>query len=185
MTDLTESYRQSLHTQGTRKRVKGANLIGQSDAPNDLDAEDNPELRAGEPVPIYARRVESDTIYAHGFGSSDRNKGRNAFIHAALEASGAGTAADGDVVVDGELWARVMGPRRRRVKAEAMIDDLEGLADAVSSSLTDKPLQPVLEPAAKEDRWVELAVVAGSNADGIVIDSDSDLRYYYTDIDMA
>lgn len=183
--DLVESTRKILHRRGTRQRVSGDNLIGQAQAPNGLDSEDNPTLREGEPVPVFARKVESDTLYAWGYGSSNRNKGRDAFVHSQFVADGSGTGADGDVVTDGELWARVMGPRRRRVKAETMVDDLSDLNDAVQESLTDKPMFPVQEPAAKEDRWIELAIVGGPNADGVTIDSDSDVRFYYTDIDMS
>lgn len=183
--DLTTSDRGILQRRGTRQRIKGSNLIGQADAPDGLDSEDNPTLRAGEPVPVYARKVPSDTLFAHGYGTDNRNQGRNAWTHARFVATGSGTGTDGDNVTDAEIWLRITDPRRRRVKAETQLGDAEDYSDAVDSDRTEKPMQPVLEPAAKEDRWIEIALVAGSDADGVQIDSDSQVQLYYTDINMG
>lgn len=184
-TDLVTSTRDILQRRGTQQRIKGSNLIGQSDAPDGLDTEDNPTLREGDPVPVYAVQIPSDSLFAHGYGTDDRNTGRTAWTHAKFLADGSGTGTDGDVVNDAEIWLRVTDARRRRVKAETMLGDAEDYANAEADSRTEKPMQEVLEPAATEDRWIEVALVAGSGADGVTIDSDSLVQLYYTDINMG
>jgi len=139
-------------------------------------------LNEGNEVTVWSEQVPADKVYAHGFGSGSRNNGRTAYVYAALVASGNGTGTDGDPI-EGDLVLAITDSEQRDVLARYEFSDLESLADAEADARTDRPLEPVLEPLASEDRHLEVRVIADVASDGVEVDpTDSSARLYYTDI---
>jgi hypothetical protein len=154
---------------GTKRSIKSSSLEGAT-------------LNAGNEVTVFSTQVPADKIYAHGFGSGSRNQGRTAYVYAALVAAGSGTGSAGDAI-EGDLVLAITDSEQRDVLARYEFSDLESLADAEADARTDRPLEPVLEPLASEDRHLELRVIADDASDGVVVDpSASSARFYYTDI---
>lgn len=184
---LTVSERESLQSRGDRDRLKASNLISGSeeyaDDPNDQYT-DAPTLRQGEFVPCLSKRVPKDTVLAVGFGTDERNSGRSAFGYVNVVASGDGTGAAGDLCT-GILWYRIRDTRNRRTKEDTPTGDVADLADAEEDSRTERPMQPVMEPAGRPDQFVQMGIVADANSDGYVVDpSASSVRQYLTDIQI-
>lgn len=178
---LIESNRGSLLRNGTRYPIREEHLITGSEEINDpSDTYDSaPVMREGEFVPVTSERVDVGAVLAFGYGSDNRNEGRNSFIHCEL-------LDDEGNPITGELWARVRDTRNRRTKEDAVIGELDDLAEAASDSRTEKPMFPVLEPAAAEQQYVQFGVVADSSGDGATLDpSASDVKLYMTDIDVT
>jgi len=149
------------------------------------DLTDAAALAEGEERTVWSKQVPANKVFAHGAGSNSRNHGRTAFIHADIKAGGGGTGTAGDAVT-GDLVAVVTDSEQRDVHARYEIGDLATLAAAASENRSDRPMQPVTVPIAREDQHLELRIIADSNSDGVQIDDGStestDVRLNYTDI---
>jgi hypothetical protein len=151
------------------------------------DLDDGTTLHESQEITIWSKQLPADKVYAHGAGSDDRQRGRDSFIYAKLHATGSGAGAADDAIT-GDLVAVVTDSEQRDVHARYELGDLTSLADAEAESMTDRPMQPVVVPIAREDQHIELRVIADSNSDGVEVDDGGDqstvARLYYTDISV-
>lgn len=140
-------------------------------------------LSEGEAISVWSKQVPADKAYAWGFGTRNREDARSSFMHAALEASGAGSGTDGDAVT-GALEVEITDSEQRDTLFRYNYGSLGNLADAASDNRTERPMQPALGPGAREDRHIEIKIVADSNSDGVELDpADCDARLWYTEVD--
>lgn len=174
--DLVHDKRaRQLGNEGTKKTIREGAL------------DNDTVLREDEEVTVYSRQVPADKVYAHGAGTDDRNKGRSAYAYADIRAGGEGTGTAADVVT-GDLVAVITDSEQRDVHARYEIGDLQSLSDAQSENRSERPLQPVVVPIAREDQHIELRIIADANSDGVQIDDGTDqatdVRLYFTDISV-
>lgn len=161
---------------------KAARSLANSGSPSTIRPSqlENATLNAGNEVTVWSKKVPADKVYAHGHGTNDRQVGSEAFIYVDLLADGTGTGTDGDSI-EGDLYAVITDSEQRDVHARYQIGDLETLAAARDDNRTERPMQPVRVPVAREDQHLELRVVADDASDGTVVASDSGIRMYYTE----
>mgnify|MGYP000731255380 CR=1 FL=1 len=137
----------------------------------------NSTLQSGEWITIWSDTVSADTAQFWGFGPRNRESADASFAFCELLANGNGTGTDGDVI-SGKLRLAVTDSTgddiRRRVYG-----DLDDLADAKSDSRTDRPMMAELQPAASQDKSLELQVKVDSSQDGVEVGSDSNVKLHY------
>lgn len=151
------------------------------------DLDNATTLQEDQEITIWSKQVPADKVYAHGAGSDNRQQGRDAFMYAKLHATGSGTGSADDAIT-GDLVAVITDSEQRDVHARYELGDLTSLADAQSENLTERPMQPVVVPIAREDQHLELRVIADANSDGVELDDGSAqstvARIHYTDISV-
>lgn len=138
---------------------------------------DNATLQSGEYITIWSDEVKAGTLQFWGFGPRNREASDASFAYAELLANGTGTGTD-DNQISGKVRLSVTDATgddiRRRVYG-----DLDDLADAKSDSRTDRPMMPEVQPAASQDKSLELQVKVDSAQDGVVVGSDSNVKMHY------
>lgn len=153
-----------LHPESQPKFVRGEDL-------------DNVTLKKNEYVTIWSSTVSADTAEFWGFGPRNRDAANASFAYAELLASGNGTGSDGNQI-SGQLRFAIVDSTgddvRRRV-----FGDLDDLADGESDNRTDRPMSAELQPAASEDKSLELQVKVDSAQDGVEVASDSNVQLHY------
>ena len=163
------------------KTLTSSNDLGQADVGTKRTIRashlnDSVEMNAGNEVTLYSRQVPADKLYAHGFGPSDRRAGQTAYAKADLR-------DDEDNPIEGEVVLAITDSEQRHVVADREYDDLENLREAVEDDRTDRPVQQVFTPAAREDQHIELRIRADSESDGATFDREnSEIKLYFTDI---
>jgi hypothetical protein len=138
---------------------------------------DNATLQSGEWITVWSDEVKAGTLQFWGFGPRNREASDASFSYAELLANGSGTGTDGDQI-SGKVRLAVTDATgddiRRRIYG-----DLDDLADAKSDSRTDRPMMPEVQPAASQDKSLELQVKVASSQDGVVVGSDSNVKLHY------
>lgn len=138
---------------------------------------DSVTLQSGEWITIWSSTVKADTVEFFGFGPRNREASDASFAYAELLADGSGTGNDGDQI-SGQLRLAITDSTgddiRRRVYG-----DLDDLADAKSDSRTERPMMAEVQPAASQDKSLELQVKVDSGDDGEVVASDSNVKLHY------
>ena len=159
-----------LHPQASPRFISGADL-------------DNVTLQSGEWVTIWSDTVKADQLLFWGFGPRNREAADASFSFVELLANGNGTGTDGDQI-SGQIRFSVTDSTgddlRRRVYG-----DLDDLQDAKSESRNDRPMNPELQPAAREDRNLELQVKVAGSQDGVEVASDSNVKLHYGRVSQA
>jgi hypothetical protein len=120
------------------------------------------DLVAGNEVTVYAEQVPADKVYHWGYGTPDRD-GMSSFVYADLQ-NGNGNA------ISGQLVLAVTDSTQEDVLAKRYFESLEDLRAAQSDERTERILMPEMQPAAGEDRHLELRVVADAGSDGDTYD---------------
>ena len=152
-----------LASAGTKQSVKDSELESVS-------------LREDNEITVFSEQVPADKLFAWGYGSDDRNQGRTSYIYADVQDNNGND-------VEGDIMYVVTDSEQRDVLARYDLGDIQSLRDAASEARTDRPTNPVLGPAASEDRHIELRIEADAASDGATIDpSASDVRFFYSDI---
>lgn len=144
----------------SKKRVSESDLTGAT-------------LRAGNEITVYSNRVPADKAYCWGYGFSNREAGENSFVYADFQNS-AGSA------INGQLVLAVTDSTQEDVLAKRYFQSLEDLRAAASDPRTERILMSEMQPAASEDRHLELRIVADSSSDGDTVSaSNSDVKLNY------
>jgi hypothetical protein len=145
-----------------------------SDKKRVTDADlDEPDLVAGNEVTVYEEQVPADFAYHWGYGFSNREAGQTSFVDFDFQNS-AGNA------IQGELVLAITDSSQEEVLAKRYFESLGDLRDSVASDRTEKILMPEMQPAAREDRHLELRINADSGSDGDTVssaNSDGKLNY--------
>lgn len=126
-------------------------------------------LQAGNEITIYADKVPADKLYHWGYGFRDRQASETSFVFADLVASGNGTGNAGDNI-SGQLVLAVTDSTQEDVLAREYFDSLEDLRESETAALSERLMMPERQPAASEDRHLELRVVADGSSDGVEVD---------------
>jgi len=139
---------------------------------------DSKTLQSGEWITVWSDQVAADTAQFWGFGPRNRKASDASFAYAQLLASGAGTGTAGDQI-SGKLRLAIVDSTgddiRRRI-----FGDLDDLADAQSDSRTDRPMMPEVQPAASQDKSLELQVKVAPSQDGVEVDpTASNVKLHY------
>ena len=159
-----KSNRPYLHPDSNPQFINGANL-------------DNAKLQGGEFITVWSRTVDASTALFWGFGPRNKEAAAASFAYCELLANGNGTGADGEQI-SGQLRLTVTDSTgddiRRRI-----FGDLDDLADAKGESRTDRPMMPEYQPAASEDKRLELQVKVDPSQDGVEVAQDSNVKLHY------
>ena len=140
------------------------------------DLNDGVTMNAGNEITIYSRQVPSDKVYYHGAGRESRTSGRRAFVYADLR-------NEANEPIEGDLLGVVTDSEQRHAHGEYEIADLETLREAVDDDRTERPMQPIVAPGARDSQHIELQVRAASGSDGETFDrSNSTVELYFTDV---
>jgi len=123
-----------------------------------------PSLVAGNEVTVYAQEVPADFGLHWGYGYSNREAGQTSFVDFDFQNSN-GNA------IDGELVLAITDSSQETVIAKRYFQSLGDLRDSVASDRTEKILMPEMQPAAREDRHLELRIVADASSDGDTVSS--------------
>jgi hypothetical protein len=160
-------------------RSQGRPYLYPDSSPQFINGQDltNATLQSGEYITIWSDTVAADTAQFWGFGPRSREAANASFAYAELLASGNGTGTDGDQI-SGKLRLAITDSTgddiRRRV-----FGDLDDLADAKSDSRTDRPMMAEVQPAASQDKSLELQVKVDASQDGVEVASDSNCKLHY------
>lgn len=148
-------------TASGKKRVGEGDLIGAT-------------LNAGNEVTVYADQVPSDYYYHWGYGFSNREAGETSFVYADFVEAGAQNN------ISGELVLAITDSTREDVLAKRYFQTLEDLRAAEADNRSERILMSEMQPAAQEDRHLEVRIVADSSSDGDVVDtSNSSVKLNY------
>jgi len=155
-----------LGQRGQQKPIRGADL-------------DNATLNAGNAVTIWSKQIPADKVLWHGHGPDNNERAGSTFVYAELLANGTGTKNDGEDLT-GDLELAITDSEQRDVIVRRGFGDLSTLKDAKSDNRTERPQLAAQAPFASQDRHLELRVIADSSADGAVVATDSNVRWYYS-----
>jgi len=147
-------------TSADKKRVSAEDLTGAT-------------LQAGNEITVYSNQVPADKAYCWGYGYSNREAGENSFVYADFQ-NGSGNA------IAGQLVLAVTDSTQEDVLAKRYFQSLEDLRAAEADARTERILMSEMQPAASEDRHLELRIVADSSSDGDTVDpsaSSAKLNY--------
>lgn len=132
-------------------------------------------LRAGNEITIYSEKVPADKVYHWGYGFSDRDAGETSFVYADLKDN-----SSTPVNLEGQLVLAVTDSTQEDVLAKRYFQSLEDLRAAEADNRTERILMSEMQPAASEDRHLELRVVADSASDGLTYSpSNSTVKLNY------
>jgi hypothetical protein len=160
-------------------RQRGNSYLYPNSSPQFINGADldNATLQSGEWITIWSDEVKADTLQFWGFGPRNREDADASFAFCELLANGSGTGTDGDQI-SGKLRLAVTDSTgddiRRRVYG-----DLDDLSDAKSDSRTDRPMMAEVQPAASQDKSLELQVKVDPSDDGTVVANDSNVKLHY------
>jgi len=138
---------------------------------------DEPTLVAGNEIVVYENQVPADKRYHWGYGFANREAGETSFVYADFQNSN-------DNAIDGELVLALTDSTGEDVLAKRYFQDLGDLRDAVNDDRTERIMMSEMQPAAREDRILQLRLVADSSSDGDDVSaSNSDIKLSYGRVD--
>jgi len=134
---------------------------------------DEPDLVAGNEITVYQNQIPADYRYHWGYGFANREAGETAFVFADFQNSG-GSA------IDGELVLAITDSTGETVLAKRYFESLGDLRAAASDDRTERIMMSEMQPAAREDRHLELRISADSSSDGDTVSAaNSDIKLNY------
>lgn len=162
-----------------RPRTRGKNLHSPVSSPQFINGSDldNATLQSGEYITVWSETVSAGTALFWGFGPENRQAADASFAYAELLANGNGTGSDGDEI-HGKVRLTVTDATGDDIRRRTY-GDLSDLADAQADDRTERPMMPELQPAASQDKRLELQVKVDSDQDGVEVGSDSNVKLHY------
>ncbi|WP_436909946.1 hypothetical protein [Halosimplex marinum] len=152
-------------SRSSKKRVSEGDL---------LDA----TLQAQNEITVYEDKVPADKAYHWGYGFSNREAGETSFVYADFQNS---TPA----AISGQLVLAITDSTQEDVLAKRYFQSLEDLRAAESDARSERIVMSEMQPAASEDRHLELRIVADSSSDGDTVSpGDSSVKLNYGTVNV-
>lgn len=162
-----------------RPRNRGKDPFYPNSSPQFINGSDltKATLQKDEWITVWSDEVQAGTVQFWGFGPQNREAADASFAYAELLATGGGTGTDGDQI-SGKVRLAVTDATGDDIRRREY-GDLDDLADAKSDTRTERPMMPELQPAASQDKSLELQVKVADAQDGVIVGTDSNVKLHY------
>lgn len=132
-------------------------------------------LRAGNEITIYADKVPADKVYHWGYGFNNKESGQTSYVYADIKDD-----SSSPVDIKGQLVLAITDSTQEDVLAKRYFESLGDLRAALNDKRTERPTMAEMQPAASQDRHLELRIVADAASDGKTVGpSNSDVKLNY------